>query len=275
MRLDDAARVFWPVTDNMPARFEDLFDNDCSVDALPAGAVEHISWRLAILPEDEAVLPAGFATVGAGAHPILRGLGKLWWQATGKRDDRYRYMVFPKQHSRRSTRADARHIDLEYGRIPDALRRVYRPIFDRIVIRPDIRARIDAWADAELDETVAGVQVRTWRDDPRRQRKYHRPSVKRLLGLLQRAPARQRFFVVSDSDDVAPWLAGELGPARILQFPRVTQRQQSWQSVAGMVEDLIDMWLLARTQRLYASYLSTFSETAWWIGGARAEVDVF
>jgi hypothetical protein len=42
-----------------------------------------------------------------------------------------------------------------------------------------------------------------------------------------------------------------------------------------MVEDLIDMLLLSRTDRLFASYLSTFSETAWWLGGARANVSVF
>jgi hypothetical protein len=35
------------------------------------------------------------------------------------------------------------------------------------------------------------------------------------------------------------------------------------------------MLILARTQRLYASYLSTFSETAWWLGGATARVAVF
>jgi len=38
---------------------------------------------------------------------------------------------------------------------------------------------------------------------------------------------------------------------------------------------LIDMLLLSRTKRLFASYLSTFSETAWWLGGTTAEVEVF
>ena len=28
-------------------------------------------------------------------------------------------------------------------------------------------------------------------------------------------------------------------------------------------------------EALFASYLSTFSETAWWLGGARAKVAVF
>ena len=35
------------------------------------------------------------------------------------------------------------------------------------------------------------------------------------------------------------------------------------------------MLLLARTERLFASYLSTFSEVAWWLGGATARVAVF
>jgi hypothetical protein len=42
-----------------------------------------------------------------------------------------------------------------------------------------------------------------------------------------------------------------------------------------MTDDLIDMLLLARTRELFASYLSTFSEAAWWLGGARARVSVF
>ena len=43
----------------------------------------------------------------------------------------------------------------------------------------------------------------------------------------------------------------------------------------GIKEDLVDMLLLARTQRLFASYLSTFSEVAWWLGGTTARVSVF
>ena len=38
---------------------------------------------------------------------------------------------------------------------------------------------------------------------------------------------------------------------------------------------MIDLRLLARTERLYASYLSTFSEVAWWLGGTKARVTVF
>ncbi len=274
MRLAADARVHWPITKNMPAAFGELFANDCAVDAVPAGASVYGSWRLAILPGDEVHLPAGFATVGAGSHPIVRGLGKAWWSLTGERTDRYRFMVFPKQHSRRSTRADARHIDLEYERIPAYFRALYGELFRRIAVRPEIAGAVDEWAAANLDADVVGVQVRTWRDDARRHRKYHLPSLRRLTRLLDSAQGA-RFLVVSDSDDIAPMLAQRYGTDRILGYPRATLRAESWRAPGGVREDLIDMLLLARTQRLFASYLSTFSEVAWWLGGTTARVDVF
>jgi hypothetical protein len=275
MRLAADARVHWAVTKNMPAAFDDLFVNDCAIDAVPADAAIYGSWRLAVLPQDEPYLPAGFATVGAGAHPVIRGLGKAWWNLTGRRSDRYRFMVFPKQHSRRSTRADARHIDLEYERIPQYFRDVYGELFRRIAVRPEIAAAVAEWATENLDEEVVGVQVRTWRDDARRHRKYHLPAVRRLTRLLDEAGAGARFFVVSDSDDVAPMLAARYGAERVLTYPRTTPRADSWLAPRGITEDLIDMLLLARTRRLFASYLSTFSEVAWWLGGTTARVSVF
>src|SRR5262245_26392366 len=194
MRLGADARVLWQVTPNMPARFGDLFVNPCEVAAVPPDAQVYSSWRLAIAPEDVAHLPPGFATVGAGAHPLVRGVGKAWWSLTGRRSDRYRFMLFPKQHSRRSTRADARHIDLEYDRIPQHFRNAYLPLFARIAVRPEIAARAAEWAAANLDAAAIGVQIRTWRDDPRRQRKYHRPAWKRLVRMLDEAAPDAKLF---------------------------------------------------------------------------------
>src|SRR3954462_12172005 len=78
MRLGDRACVRWAVTHNMPAEFGELFANDCAIPGVPAGATEYRSWRLAVLPGDQPFLPAGFAPVGAWAHPLIRGIGKAW-----------------------------------------------------------------------------------------------------------------------------------------------------------------------------------------------------
>ena len=127
MRISPHARVHWAVNDNMPATFVQLFATNHALDSIPDGATVYKSWRLVVLPEDEQHLPNGFATVGAGAHPLVRAVGKAWWNLRGRPDDRYRFMLFPKQHSKRSTRADARHIDLEYERIPSVFSRPLWP----------------------------------------------------------------------------------------------------------------------------------------------------
>jgi hypothetical protein len=188
---------------------------------------------------------------------------------------RFCHVVTPKRFSPRFAGPDGRVIDLEYSRIPESIRSTYVPLFASILIRPKVQARVDAWEATHLDANVIGVQVRTWRDSPRRHRKHYRPAVRRLVRLLEAAPAAARFFVVSDDDTVVPWLSQQFGADRVLAFERTTARNRSWESVEGMVEDLIDMLLLARMEQLFASYLSTFSETAWWLGGARASVTVY
>lgn len=274
-RLDPESRVLWPATPNMPASFAELFANDCGIDRLPEGAETHGSWRLAILPEDVGHLPEGFATAGGGPHAFLRRIGRAWWRIRGEPDDRYRYMIAPKQFSGRNNRSDGRVIDFEYGRIPEHFRAVYAPLFADIAPRAEILGKVETFAAGHFNERTIGVQVRTWRDSPSRHRKHHRPAVARLRRLLAAAEPDRRFFVVSDDDEVAPMLEDVAGAGRVLAYPRVTMRRASWESATGMIEDLIDMLLLSRTNELFASYLSTFSETAWWLGGARAKVSVF
>ena len=174
---------------------------------------------------------------------------------------------------RSSTRAarrarDARHIDLEYERIPQHFRDVYGELF-----RADRRAAGDrraaaAWAAANLDDDVVGVQVRTWRDDPRRHRKYHLPALRRLDALLdggraERAVSRRQRQRRHRAD-----ARRALRRAARALVTRVRRRAPIAGSRRdGITEDLIDMLVLARTPRLFASYLSTFSEVAWWLGG--------
>ncbi|MEQ9562346.1 MAG: hypothetical protein RLN69_07490, partial [Woeseiaceae bacterium] len=240
MRSEGEYRVHWPVNKYMPASFSHLFLNECDISEIPPDASVYKSWRLQVLPQDIEHLPAGFATVGAGPHPLVRAAGKAWWMATGRKSDRYEYMLFPKYHSKKITRPDARHIDLEYGRIPQYFRDLYVPLFQKVLIRQKILKSADEWAASRIGADIIGVQVRTWRDEPRRYRKYHRPAMKRLRHLMQQAGPAKRFLIVSDSDDIVPQLAAEFGDERILCFPRATSRNGAWQSVEGVTEDLID-----------------------------------
>ena len=260
----------------MPAAFGDLSSTIVAIDAVPRGAAVYGSWRLAVLPQDEPYLPAGFATVGAGAHPLVRGLGKAWWTLTGRRTDRYRFMVFPKQHSRRSTRRRcAAHRSRVRTHTAVLSRRVWR------AVSPDRRASGDRRGRGGLGggqprREVVGVQVRTWRDDARRHRKYHLPALRRLTRLLDGAGTGARFLVVSDSDDVAPMLGERYGaqPRALLSAERRrAPKAGSRRAASRRTSSTCCCWRARR--RLFASYLSTFSEVAWWLGGTTARVSVF
>ena len=144
----------------------------------------------------------------------------------------------------------------------------------KIRFNENIKQQADLWSKNNIDNETIGIQIRTWRDYPYRYNKYYKPSIIRLKRLMDRA-TNNKFLIVSDSEEVIESLANIYGLDRIVFFPRKTIRSQSWNSIDGIKEDLIDMLILAKTQNIYASYLSTFSEVSCWLGGAKANVTIF
>ena len=274
MRMTDQALVYWETNNSMPANFSELFTNECEVKALSKEMATHKSWLLSILPEDEKLLPYMFSAVCSPTHPLIRGIGKAYWRLSKKNDDKYRYMIFPKTHSKKMVRPDARHIDMEYERIPLYFKELYSKLFQKIQVNEVIKNISDSWSRENIEENTVGIQIRTWRDYPYRHNKYYKPSIRRLIKLIEKE-ANCKFLVVSDNDEVVDFLISMFGKDRILSFPRKTSRSDSWNSISGIKEDLIDMLILSKTNKIFASYLSTFSECAWWIGGAKATVTVF
>ena len=274
MRISAEPLVYWEVNSSMPASFSDLFSNNCEIKTISKDAITHKSWLLSILSEDINLLPYRFSTVCSPVNPLIRGIGKLFWRFSNKDHDRYKYMLFPKTHSKKTVRFDARHIDLEYERIPFYFREVYSELFQKIRFNENIKQQADLLYKNNIDNETIGIQIRTWRDYPYRYNKYYKPSIIRLKRLMDRA-TNNKFLIVSDSEEVIESLANIYGLDRIVFFPRKTIRSQSWNSIDGIKEDLIDMLILAKTQNIYASYLSTFSEVSWWLGGAKANVTIF
>ena len=64
-------------------------------------------------------------------------------------------------------------------------------------------------------------------------------------------------------DDAEAW--------RLLERTHILSQPWAWPHVRSH----IDMLVLARTRTMFASYSSTFSEAAWWLGGATASVSVY
>ena len=254
----------------------ELFRNDCFVGEVPAGAAVYASWRLAVLPEDEAHLPVGFATVGAGAHPLVRGLGKAWWNLTGRRTDRYRYMLFPKSHSRRSSRPrrPSHRPRIRPHTAGDS--RCLRAAIRTDPVNPEIAGRVASGRASILRRR------RDWRASTYLARRraalpeIPRARVRRLERLMDAAEPSYALFGRERRDEIVAAACSALRPRVVCCIFRAPPRGATAGARRTVSrEDLIDMLLLARTQRLFASYLSTFSEAAWWLAARRQVLAVF
>jgi len=239
MRLDDNTKVYWePKVGALNCTFESLFRNPIEIHPpFPASARTRNYWRLAVLPDDD--IPAGFDSV-TGHCPI-----PLETSAT-----------------------DGRHIDFEYHRIPASIQKIYIKQFRRLDIVDWIRERADSIAE-DFDQHTVSVQIRSWTDDPVRRRLLF--DINNYIREMEKFPSETMYFLSTDSDEVADYLQTRF-PQRILLAERKVNRNGSRDHNLGVPEDLAELLALGRNKTLIGSYISTFTEVAWWLGRCEARV---
>lgn len=75
------------------------------------------------------------------------------------------------------------------------------------------------------------------------------------------------FFLASDDSGTISYLKDKFGDKIIIR-----DRELSRSTVSGMQDALIDMLLLGKTNKIFGSYFSSFSEMAAWFGGVDLEI---
>ena len=233
VRLSDSVAATYPT-------FGFLFENEIPVvETIPAKCRVFSGWRFVLTPDDR--LPDDFASV-----PIPeRGQNEL------------RIPV-------------GRSIDYEYGRIPGQLREAFLAAFAKLTVRAEIERAV-ARVSHDWPHDTIGVHVRSWVGNDFR---------RNLLFDLE------RFFHAVDVRGAAPIFLGSDSPAVIEDFKRrygsrvmTASDDDSPLSHSADADDeevvvraFVDMLCLSRTDVLIGTYLSTFTECAWWLGGCRQEV---
>jgi hypothetical protein len=245
MRLDNDYRVHWTKNKDLTCEFSDLFLNDIEVKTVPTGAKMYPSWRLAVLDTD----------------PIPNGFTKV----TADRDMAGNKFSF--------TCPRLRNIDLEFSRIPPAVRTECVNKFSNLIINPEILEKAEKFSSNFNDETIS-VHIRSWSDDIERKDSFHRlesffASVK--SNLINTTDGN--IYLTSDSDYVKNLFKTRYGN-RVLIYDRKTDIATSRFHSEGIKEDFIEMLLLSKNNKIIGTYLSTYTEVAWWLGGAKAEVEI-
>ncbi len=81
---------------------------------------------------------------------------------------------------------------------------------------------------------------------------------------------KDKFLLCTDSKKTEDKFKKVFGK-RIIVFPKGNRKQSKDTAIQ---EALIDLLLLSKTKHILGSYLSTFTELAWWFGGCKARVEI-
>ena len=145
-----------------------------------------------------------------------------------------------------------------------------KPSFDFCRPRPHLQKRVDEIADRFGDYTV-GVHIRMVDHSPAFLRLIDENSpielfIQRMTAELERND-RVKFFLATDSS-YAKELMMERFKGRVTTQENTSVRTEH----SGMEDAVVDMFTLARTDKILAPYLSTFSRCAAMIGKTEFEV---
>jgi len=156
-------------------------------------------------------------------------------------------------------------IDFEYERIPKEIKTEYIKLFKRLILADGIKNRVDSFAKNNFNKNTVSVHIRAW-CDPLGVRGINKGIVKfnlnDFISAMKKEDDSKNFFIASDSDDVIDKIKREFGK-------RIICRDISSKSTE---DDLMDLYLLSKNDKIIGTEHSTFTEVAWWLSECSADI---
>jgi FkbM family methyltransferase len=174
----------------------------------------------------------------------------------------------PDNFSRGFPHDSGRYIDFEYQRIPLAIREDFLKYINRLQPKKYIVEQVENFSK-NFDNNTIGISIRTWPDKEARER-FKLFDLKNIYKIIDKTEGAN-IFVSADCEEVLEKIHNRYGK-KILSYPKRTSAGDR-SSAVGIFDILIDLLLLAKCKQLKVSYLSTYSEMAWWFGGSMAKVE--
>lgn len=231
--------IYWPKNADCYCRFSDLFENPIT------------EFNEAMLNE----IKKKASQVQSNQYFIV---------------DTWRLLIFknelPNDFAQAFPSKRGNDIDHEFNRIPSAVRAEFLHYLSQLIPKKNIRKAVEEFS-CQFDDRTVSFHIRSWPDlKVRADSLFKIENVYRMMDRLEGS----NFFVSCDSEDVLRKVCERYGK-RAFYYPKRTFTND--RSPIGMQDSLIDILLLAKSKKMKTSYLSTFSEMAWWYGGAMAEVE--
>ena len=159
-------------------------------------------------------------------------------------------------------RIDFQYFNIEQSIIDEFLRYFALVIFNREVV--DVVESVAS--EMRLGEKV-GVHIRTWYDAPDRFASLY--NIQDFFSVLDGLADTEQFLLCVDHEIARAAVLSRYGSNRVFerQGREIGHISFDRRSRVGF-DSLVDLLLLSRCRQLVGTYQSTFSECAWWLGGA-------
>ena len=161
-------------------------------------------------------------------------------------------------------------IDYQYHNIHPEMIQEWLKYWNLLVFDNNFMAKVEEFTKDFDFENLVGVHVRSWSDAPWRNQNLY--SFDRFVKEMEKFPDK-KFYLACDLQSEVEKFIAVFGDRIITQNIDQTERHTYYNN-NSYFSAFLDLIVLSKCNNLILSYLSTFSECAWWIGNCRARVVV-
>ena len=161
--------------------------------------------------------------------------------------------------------------DIGFENFPESLKNDYFNIVKNIEIRPHILETVNKFVDTFFNKNTVSVHLRSWfsdhwhiykKTDTNTHRNKHYFNIDSFINNMSKYNG-SNFFVATDHKKYIPILKNKF-PNRIITYDDTKYSQ--------LEKDFIDLLLLSKNAIILGSYMSSFSEMAWWFSLGKAKL---
>ena len=187
-------------------------------------------------------------------------------------DDFEGYLFFDlKSNSWRSFNSEMISIDLLYNLIPENIKNQYASIAIDLLKHYRHYGILKKYTGDFFSEDVLGIHVRTWYQDSRREGLFDLDQIFRIID----SNPRKYIYLSSDNLDISNHIIEMRPNIKIFKAADILP-DTVWRQLRKFMttSDMADLVLLSFCKTIYGSYLSTFSEMAWYFSGCNSDIKI-
>ena len=187
--------------------------------------------------------------------------------------DTWKFVFLPEEIQNDFNKAyiskEGSNVNFEFQRIPEDKKKEIINHLSELIPVESIRKIVENFSEENNLSNCIGLHIRRADYDFTVEDRGKVSSDRRFIEKIQSMP-NEKFLLCTDGVKTENNLK-ELFKDRIIVYPKGDRKRSKKESLQ---EALIDMLLLSKTKNIFGSYLSTFTELAWWFGGCKNKMEI-